>query len=158
MTDRFAEAAAEAKRRRNEVLATLAMLRQRAAPAAIVDAALAKLDPQFTLLTRMKRRVARNKLLSLAVLAGAGWLAGLLRHLDGKPPAARKTGTASPRAKPKEKTNDSGQHHRHDGPGPGAGQGRKEQRSKGNPQAERRARSDRETRTAGGLAPVVVVS
>lgn len=139
MNREFESALAELRLRRAALRDGLAALRQEASPARLADAALQRLDPDFRHLYRLARRVARNKLLTLAVVAGAGWLAGIPRYGDGEAPAARKAGTAPPRANPKEKKNDSGQHqHRKQRPVPRAGQQRQEPRPKAGPQAERR--------------------
>lgn len=140
---RHADAVAEARKRREAVLATLVELRGRTAPTEIAEDMLAMLDPQQSVIRRIARRMRRNKLLSLAVLAGAAWLAGIIRHQDGKPPPVRK----SPRAKPKEKHDDSGQQQRNHRPGQRAG--RKAARSKGIAQ-ERRGKA----RANHGLAPL----
>lgn len=133
MTTAFEAAVEDVRRRRAAVVATAAKLRQATSPLHLADEALRRLDPQFSFLRRVAARMRNNKLLSLAILAGAGWLAGPPRHPDGEAPAARKAGTATPRANLKEKNNDSGRKHRK--PRPGPGQHRQEPRPKGLAQA-----------------------
>lgn len=151
MSDEFERAAGEAHRRREIFLATLVELRIRAAPAELAEDALSRLDPGLTWFTCLRQRLVRNKLLTLAVLAGAGWLAGRPRLHDDRTPATRKAGTASPRVKTKETNNDSGQHHQRSH-GPGTGQRRKVTRAQGAAQAERNAGpvGEARSRTVGG--------
>jgi hypothetical protein len=144
MSEPFDAAVEKARRRRTALRATLGALRLRATPVQIVEDVLVALDPGQAFIARMRGRMRRNKLLSLAVVAGAIWLTGMTRHLDGKTPAAPK----SPRAKPKEKIDDSGQQQRNHRPGPGAG--RKVTRAKDRAQ-ERRSR---EARAVDAIPPV----
>ena len=119
MTAHYEDALVTVLRRRAALRVTIEELKDRARPAQLADDALRLLDPHLTFLERLKARIGSNKLLSLAVLAGAGWLAGVPRHLTGDEPAARKASTATLRAKPKEKNNDSGQQQRNQRPGLG---------------------------------------
>lgn len=155
MKTSFEEALAIVRIRRATVLKTAAEARERLTLSRLVDDAAAVLDPDLTFLARLQRNVARNKLVSLAVVAGAAWLAGSSHQPDGRPPGARKVR----RAKPKEKNNVSGQHKRDDRPEPGTGQRAKDARTQGHdensPKAGRGGSGHRgQARASGGVAPV----
>jgi len=80
MSPAFDKAAAVARQRRAALLQTFGELRARASPPQLVEDALRVLDPELSFLGRLKKRVRNNRLLSLAVLAGVGWLVGSPRH------------------------------------------------------------------------------
>jgi hypothetical protein len=93
---------------RKALLATAEDVRTRLKPAQLAEEALSLIDPELTLLGRIKSSVQHNRLLSLAILAGAGWLAGTSRRQRGDPRIKRAARTASERTTTKEKKNDSG--------------------------------------------------
>lgn len=105
----MAEARAEARSSREQLENTVAELRDRLSPAQIAEDAMHLLDPELSLLGRIKSGVQNNRLLSLAVLAGVGWLVGLPRRRNGDSQKTRDADTASKRTTMKEKSNDSGQ-------------------------------------------------
>jgi hypothetical protein len=107
----FEHALAEARRRRRALRATLEETRLRLSPPELAADVLSLIDPKLRLLHRATSRIQNNRLLSLAVLAGVGWLVGAPRQNDGEPPGARSAGTSPLRANMKEKKNDSGQVH-----------------------------------------------
>lgn len=122
MTKPFETAAAEAKLRRDVLLTTLTALRGRMSPPQLAEDALSLLDPELSLLGRLKERVRQHRLLSLAILAGAGWLAGAPRRRNGDRRETRAPGpTHATRANLKEKKNDSGQDNGNQWTGPGTG-------------------------------------
>ena len=145
MSKAFDAAVAEVRMRREVLLNTAAQLRARAALPRLADETLRMIDPQLGFLKRLQQGIARNKLLSLAVLAGAGWLAGSSVRPDGKPPAAR----PARRAKPKENNNDSGQQQRNQRTGPGPGQ----RGTRSRPEDLAQARSFGEARTLSSVTP-----
>lgn len=100
---------AEVRSSREQLENTVAELRDRLSPAQIAEDAMHFLDPELSLLGRIKSGVQNNRLLSLAVLAGVGWLVGLPRRRNGDSRQTRDADTASKRTTMKEKTNDSGQ-------------------------------------------------
>jgi hypothetical protein len=151
MSRAFDQAVSDVKRRRAALTATLEDARARLSPPQLAEEALNLIDPELSLLGRLKARVQHNRLLSLAVLAGVGWLVGAPRRHAGEPPG-REAGTTPPRANMKENKNDSGQiHGRHwSGSGAGRQQGRTEERA----EAVIVARGRRKAHEDGGLAPL----
>ncbi len=107
MSGAFDQAVSDVKRRRAALTATLEDARARFSPPQLAEDALNLIDPELSLLGRLKARVQHNRLLSLAVLAGVGWLVGAPRRHAGEPPARREAGTTPPRANMKENNNDS---------------------------------------------------
>lgn len=156
MTSPLDDAVAAVRVRRAALRKIMSEASVRMAPARLIDDAAALLDPDLSFLARLRRGVSRNKLLALAVVAGAAWLVGTSPQPDGKPSGARKVR----RTKPKEKNNDSGQHKRDNRPEPGSGHRGKDPGSQGVEdlaQAVRRgtrrrgeARSDGGVETLGG--------
>ena len=152
MSRAFDRAVSDVKRRRAALTATLEDARARFSPPQLAEDALNLIDPELSLLGRLKARVQHNRLLSLAVLAGVGWLVGAPRRHAGEPPGPREAGTTPTRANMKENKNDSGQIHGSDWSGSGAGrqQGRAEERA----EAVIFARGRRKAHEEGGLPPV----
>lgn len=152
MSRAFEQAVADVKRRRAALTATLEDARARFSPPQLAEDALNLIDPELSLLGRLKARVRHNRLLSLAVLAGVGWLVGAPRRHAGEPPGPREAGATPPRGNMKENKNDSGQIHGSDWSGSGAGrqQGRAEERA----EAVVFARGRRKAHQDGGLTPV----
>ena len=152
MSRAFDQAVSDVKRRRAALSATLEDARARFSPPQLAEDALNLIDPELSLLGRFKARIQHNRLLSLAVLAGVGWLVGAPRRQAGEPPAPREAGTTPPRANMKENNNDSGQiHGRHwSGSGAGREQGRTQERA----EAGVFARGRRKAHEDGGVAPV----
>ena len=107
MTTR-AQAVADVLAHRERLLRTCRELQSRAGPSQLADDALALIDPQLTILGRLKAGVEQNKLLSLAVLAGIGWLVGAPRRHNGGPRDSREAASAT-RKTMKETRNDSGE-------------------------------------------------
>ena len=120
MTRSFDRAVADVRARRKALQSTAEDMRARMSPPQLAEDALSLIDPQLSLLGRLKSRVQSNRLLSLAVLAGVGWLAGAPRQHEGAPPDGQDAST-TPRANMKEKKNDSGQIHGDDWSGSGTG-------------------------------------
>lgn len=110
MSRAFDQAVKTVRARREALQGTVKDMRGRLSPPQLAEDELNLIDPELTLLGRFKDRIQHNRLLSLAVLAGVGWLVGAPRHHDGEAIGARQAGTA-PRANMKEKKNDSGQIH-----------------------------------------------
>lgn len=121
MMGNFDDAVADVRHHRVTMMATLKDARVRLGPAQLAEDALALADSELVLLGRIRRRFRHNKLLSLAILAGVGWLVGAPRPHDGEPLAEGAAGATAPRANIKEKNNDSGQIHGKHRSGPGAG-------------------------------------
>lgn len=105
----MADAVAEARSSREQLEKTIGELRGRLSPPQIAEDVMHLLDPELSVLGRIKSGVEKNRLLSLAVLAGVGWLVGVSRRRDGDPRKMRDIATASMRTTMKEKINDSGQ-------------------------------------------------
>jgi hypothetical protein len=135
MTSTFDEAVRTVRARREALKATLGDARARLSPAQLAEDALSLIDPELTLLGRLKARIRSNRLLSLAVLAGVGWLVGAPRRVNMK-----------------EKNNDSGQDHGDHWSGPGAGR-EEERRAQEFPEAHLHARRSRKAHKDGGIAP-----
>jgi len=152
MTREFDAALRNVQARRAALKVTSEEVRGRLSPPQLAEDALAALDPQLAFLGGVASRVQHNRLLSLAVLAGVGWLVGAPRRQAGEPPAPREAGTTPPRANMKENNNDSGQiHGRHwSGSGAGREQGRAEERA----EAVVFARGRRKAHQDSGLTPV----
>jgi hypothetical protein len=121
MTRAFDEAVASVRARRKALEASFADLRGRITPPQVAEDALSLIDPELALLGRIRERIQQNRLLSLAVLAGVGWLVGAPRQQNGEALGAGNAGTAAPRANTKEKKNDSGQVHGEHWSGTGSG-------------------------------------
>jgi hypothetical protein len=121
MTRDFDAAAAALRARRRQLRKTARDMRARLSPPQLAEDALGLIDPELALLNDFKERIQHNRLLSLAILAGVGWLVGAPRHHDGEPLAAENAGTTPPRANIKEKKNDSGQIHGDHRSGAGTG-------------------------------------
>lgn len=102
------EALAEVRASRAELEKTISQLRERVSPPQLAEDVMNLLDPDLTLLGRIKSGVQQNRLLSLAVLAGAGWLVGAPRRSNGEPRKMREADKEPPRATLKENKNDSG--------------------------------------------------
>jgi hypothetical protein len=153
MTRAFDDAVSTVKARRLALKASLADARSRLSPPQLAEDALSLVDPELALLGRFKARIENNRLLSLAVLAGVGWLVGAPRRHDGEALGAGEAGTPPPRVNPKEKNNDSGQIHGEHWSGAGAGRA-EEQREEELPQAFGLARRSRKTREDRGRAPI----
>lgn len=154
MSRGFDDALATARERRRALTNTLGELRQRLSPPQLAEDALGVIDPELQLLHRARERVQNNKLLSLAVLAGVGWLVGAPRQNDGEPIGADDAGSSLPRANMKEKKNDSGQIHGEHWSGPGAGRqegGRPKKRAEEAVLPRRRRQAQQ---GGGGGAPV----
>lgn len=111
MSSSFDKAVKDVRARREALQSDVSQLRSRLSPPQLAEDALGLVDPDLTLLGRFKERIQHNRLLSLAVLAGVGWLVGAPRHQDGDAFGARQAGTTPSRANMKEKNNDSGQYH-----------------------------------------------
>jgi len=153
MTGAFNEAVATVQARRKALQTTLEDMRGRLSPPQLAEDALSLIDPDLTLLGRFKERIQNNRLLSLAVLAGVGWLVGAPRHHDGEPLEGREAGTKPPRANMKEKKNDSGQIHGEHWSGTGSG--RQEEQPPQEPAEEAIvARRSRKAQQDGGIPPV----
>ena len=101
---------------RKALLATVEDVRARITPAQLAEDALSLIDPHLTLLGRLKSSVQHNRLLSLAILAGAGWLVGSSRRHHGEPQQKRDATTAKMRSTTKEKNSDSGNRNGHQRP------------------------------------------
>jgi hypothetical protein len=121
MTRAFDDAVANVRARREALKATLGEAKTRLSPPQLAEDALSLVDPELALLGRFKARVENNRLLSLAVLAGVGWLVGAPRHHHGETLGAGEAGTPPPRVNLKEKNDDSGQIHGEHRSGTGAG-------------------------------------
>jgi len=104
-----AEALADVREKRAKLQETLAETRARLSMAQLAEDATSFVDPDLTLLGRIRTGVKQNRLLSLAVLAGAGWLVGSPRRSNGEPRNMRRTDTATTGKLKKENKNDSGQ-------------------------------------------------
>ena len=72
------------RERRKALQATLKTCAARMSPPQLAEDALNLVDPELTLLGRLKERIQHNRLLSLAVLAGVGWLVGAPRQHEGE--------------------------------------------------------------------------
>lgn len=101
------EALAEVHASRAELEKTLGNFRDRVSPPQLAEDLMNLLDPDLTLLGRIKSGVQQNRLLSLAVLAGAGWLVGAPRRSTSEPRKMREADTKLPRTILKENNNDS---------------------------------------------------
>lgn len=102
-------ALADVKARREAVQQSIEALKARLSPEQLTENALSLLDPDLSLLGRVRSRIEHNKVLSLAVLAGVGWLVGgYTRHGEGQN-SKRTAGMAQPPKTAKEKHHDSGQ-------------------------------------------------
>lgn len=134
------EALAEVHASRAELEKTLGEFRDRVSPPQLAEDLMNLIDPDLTLLGRIKSGVQHNRLLSLAVLAGAGWLVGAPRRSNGEPRNAREADTKPLRATLKEKNNDSGKNSGHKWsvgePGAAEEQGTKSRRSQGRGKAQ----------------------
>jgi len=103
--------------KRRALDASLGETKQRLRPSQLVGDMLNVVDPQLVRLEIMKNRVTSRPLLSLAVLAGLGWIFGASvrpRVKTGTSRAARgdPNSKLTPKpAKQKENENDSGQRH-----------------------------------------------
>ena len=153
MTRDFDEAVAKLRARRLALKASLADARARLSPPQLAEDALSLVDPELALLGRFKARIEGNRLLSLAVLAGTGWLVGSPRQHHGETLGAGEAGTPPPRVNMKEKNNDSGQIHGEHWSGPGAGRaeiGRPEKREEAPVITRRR----RKAKQVSGRAPL----
>jgi hypothetical protein len=153
MSRNFDEALATARDRRRALLSTLEDARARFSPPQLAEDALSLIDPELSLLHRARERIQNNRLLTLAVLAGVGWLVGAPRHNDGEPLGADDAGTSPPRENMKEKKNDSGQIHGEHWPGAGAGR-QEEQRPQDRAEEAVLARRNRQAQRGGGVPPV----
>lgn len=102
------QALADVEARREALLKTCGEFQLRVSPSQLAEDALGLIDPQLTILGRLRAGVEQNKLLSLAVLAGIGWLVGAPRRHNGGPRSAREAGSAT-RKTMKETINDSGE-------------------------------------------------
>jgi hypothetical protein len=152
MSRGFDEAVAAVRSRRRALRTTVDDMRARLSPPQLAEDALGLIDPELELLNLFKERIQRNRLLSLAVLAGAGWLVGAPRHHDGEALAAEEAGTTPPRANMKEKKNDSGEIHGEHRSGAGAGR-QEEWRPEELPEKDVLARRRRKARTERRRAP-----
>jgi hypothetical protein len=108
---------AEVEQRREAVLRSLDALKSRIGMAQLAEDALSLVDPELTLLGKLRSRIEHNKLLTLAVLAGAGWLVAGPRRMAGGKQATHTARTAQAPRTAKEKQDDSGQitREQHDG-------------------------------------------
>jgi hypothetical protein len=106
------EALSDVRQKRAKFEETLAAARARLTVPQLAEDAMNFIDPDLTLLGRIRAGVRQNRLLSLAVLAGAGWLVGSSRRSIGEPRNMRRTDTATTRTMKKENKNDSGQSNR----------------------------------------------
>jgi hypothetical protein len=149
----FDDALAEARERRKALTNTLADTRARFSPPQLAEDVLGLIDPELSLLHRARERIQNNRLLSLAVLAGVGWLVGAPRHNDGEPLGADDAGTTPPRANMKEKKNDSGQIHGEHWSGTGAGR-QEDRRPEKRKEEAVLARRNRQAQQGGFGAPV----
>lgn len=126
---------AEVRASRAELEKTVGEFKARVSPPQLAEDAMNLLDPDLTLLGRIKSGVQQNRLLSLAVLAGVGWLVGAPRRSNGEPRKTRDTDTAPPQATLKENKNDSGKNSGDEWPvsgsGPAEEQGTKVRRTEG---------------------------
>jgi hypothetical protein len=113
------EALSDARQKRAKVEETLAAIRARLTVPQLAEDAMNFVDPDLALLGRIRVGVRQNRLLSLAVLAGAGWLVGSSRRSIGEPRNMRRTDTATIRTMKKENKNDSGQSNRNKWTGSG---------------------------------------
>jgi hypothetical protein len=102
------DALAELHASRAAVEKTLGEFKTRFSPPQLAEDAMNLLDPDLTLLGRIKSGVQQNRLLSLAVLAGVGWLVGAPRRSKDEPQNPRNVDTAPSSSTPKENKNDSG--------------------------------------------------
>jgi hypothetical protein len=155
MSRSFDDALAIARQRRRALTNTLGDMRQRFTPPQLAEDVLGLIDPELELLHRARERIQNNRLLSLAVLAGVGWLVGAPRQNDGEPLGADDAGSSPPRANMKEKKNDSGQIHGEHWSGPGAGRQEDGREEVGRPQKRRAeeavlARRNRQAQQGGG--------
>jgi hypothetical protein len=134
------EAVAEVRASRAEFEGTLAEVRARLSFPQLAEDALNLIDPDLTLLGRIKSGVQQNRLLSLAVLAGAGWLVGAPRRSKGDSRKVREADKKQLRATLKENKNDSGKSSGNEWPGTESGtakeQGSKSWCSKGHGKAQ----------------------
>lgn len=152
MTSSFEAAAAEVMRRREALRGSLTAMRHRVSAPQLVEDALSLLDPELSLLGRLKEKVRQNRILSLAILAGAGWLVGAPRRRSGTAREARHARTTRPsRENPKEKTNDSRQHHGDKRPEPEAGHSQE-----GRSEAFVKARREHQADAGIGVRPIHV--
>jgi hypothetical protein len=135
MSRSFDDALATARERRRALTNTLGGMRARFSPPQLAEDVLGLIDPELELLHRARMRIQNNRLLSLAVLAGVGWLVGAPRRVNMK-----------------EKNNDSGQDHGDHWSGPGAGR-EEERRAQEFPEAHLHARRSRKAHKDGGIAP-----
>jgi len=108
----------EVKNRREALWSTWDALQQRVSPPQLAEDALNLIDRDLAILGRMKSRIERNKVLSLAVLAGVGWLMGAPRNSSNHPRRTRTSGIAQTPTKAKENQDDSGKDPGHDWAGP----------------------------------------
>lgn len=152
MSRSFNEAVRTVRARREALQGTVKDMRGRLSPPQLAEDALNLIDPELTLLGRFKERIQHNRLLSLAVLAGVGWLVGAPRHHDGEAFGARQAGTA-PRTNMKEKKNDSGQIHGDDWSGPAGGHTEDRSPEGGPPEAVLARRSSKAQQDPG-VAPL----
>lgn len=133
------EALAEVHASRAELEKTISEFRERVSPPQLAEDVMNLLDPDLTLLGRIKSGVQQNRLLSLAVLAGAGWLVGAPRRSNGEPRRTREADT-EPQATLKENNNDSGKNSGEQWPvsepGPAEEQGAKGRRTQGRSKAQ----------------------
>jgi hypothetical protein len=113
------EALSDVRQKRAQLEETLAAARARLTVPQLAEDAMNFVDPDLTLLGRIRAGVRQNRLLSLAVLAGAGWLVGSSRRSMGEPRNMRRTDTATTRTMKKENKNDSGQSNRNKWTGSG---------------------------------------
>jgi len=153
MSRNFDDALATARERRRALTNTLGDMRARFSPPQLAEDVLALIDPELALLHRARERVQNNRLLSLAVLAGVGWLVGAPRHNDGEPLGADDAGTSPPRENMKEKKNDSGQIHGEHWSGTGAGR-QEDRRPEKRAEEAVHARRSRQAQQGGGGTPV----
>jgi hypothetical protein len=153
MSRDFDAALDNARDRRRALLSTFSDARARFSPPQLAEDALSLIDPELALLHRARERIQNNRLLSLAVLAGVGWLVGAPRHHDGEPLGADDAGTSPPRENLKEKKNDSGQIHGEHWSGPGAGR-QEDRRAEKLAEEAVLARRNRQAQQGRGSAPV----
>ena len=152
MTMSIEEAEDEVMRRREALRRSLTAMRERVSAPQLIEDALRFLDPQLSLLGHLKERVQHNRILSLAILAGAGWLVGVPSGRSGTARQARQARATRPsRENTKEKSNVSRQYHRNEQPEPAAGDS-----EKGGAEAFLEARRRRQANARVGVAPLHV--
>jgi hypothetical protein len=150
MSRAFDQAVKNLRTRREALQGTVNDLRGRLSPPQLAEDALNLLDPELTLLGRIKERIENNRLLSLAVLAGVGWLVGAPRQHDSQALGARQASTTPPRANMKEKKNDSGPIHGKPWSGPAGGRTQERTQEAVLARRNRKAEPERGSAPAGG--------